>query len=559
MRANFCHAESAVKHENPWIVIEELLHYSNDIKKIIRIIARYLRGLEAGFRKSQVMTIGNLAAYNLISPDPKKRELETAERLLLLHGMVHTQEALAAGKLASLLPTRDGKLIVTRGRLGENSLMRLLGVSCLPILMANTRVAFLYMVFAHCGEFGLVHRSVVSTLARSRKKVWIVRGKALAKKVVSNCPKCDLDRKETLLQQMADIREEQVTVSPPWSNIALDFAGPYVVKGEVNKRVRMKFWILIYCCKATRAVCLLACPGYSTIDFLCKHAEFVYRKGQPLTIVSDKGSQLQAAGKVVAGKLDWDKVAAKNPKTEWIYVPAGAQHRNGMSEAMVKVMKKSLHLALQPGTVLTYAEMVTLLAKITYSINSRPLSLQATSPNSQQEDDMMPITPNHLLLARGSIEVPDMIYDEDNKFSARLNYVQEVYNAWWEKWIQDVLPTLVPCRRWKEIRKNLKVDDIVLMKYEGNIQDDYRRARVLEVYPDQKNLVRTVKVGFRKRDRREKTDVYWKKPLSEQIVAVQRLAVLQAAGEPLATGGPDDQLPLDAGVRAALIRVEVDH
>ena len=108
-------------------------------------------------------------------------------------------------------------------------------------------------------------------------------------------------------------------------------------------------------------------------------------------------------------------------------------------------MKKSLHLALQPGTVLTYAEMVTLLAKITYSINSRPLSLQATSPNSQQEDDMMPITPNHLLLARGFIEVPDMIYDEDNKYSARLNYVQEVYNAWWEKWIQDVLPILVHC------------------------------------------------------------------------------------------------------------------
>ena len=105
----------------------------------------------------------------------------------------------------------------------------------------------------------------------------------------------------------------------------------------------------------------------------------------------------------------------------------------------------------------------------------------------------------------------------------------------------------------------MKVDDIVLMKYEGNIQDDYRRDRVLEVFPDQKNLVRTVKVGFRKRDRREKSDVYWKKPLSEQIVAVQRLAVLQAAGEPLATGGPDDQLPLDAGVRAALIRVEVDH
>ena len=218
--------------------------------------------------------------------------------------MVHTQGALAAGKLASLLPCRDGKIIVTTGRLGEKSMQRLLGVSSLPILMSNSRVAYLYMVEAHTGEFGLVHRSVVSTLARSRKKVWVVRGRNLARKVVNSCPRCDLDRKETLLQHMANIKEEQLTVSPPWSHISLDFAGPYIVKGEVNKRARLKIWILIYCCRATRAVCLLACPGYATADFLIKHAEFVYRKGQPISIVSDKGSQLIAAGKVVAGKMD---------------------------------------------------------------------------------------------------------------------------------------------------------------------------------------------------------------------------------------------------------------
>ena len=101
--------------------------------------------------------------------------------------------------------------------------------------------------------------------------------------------------------------------------------------------------------------------------------------------------------------------------------------------------------------------------------------------------------------------------------------------------------------------KKLKVGDVVLMKYEKNMADDYRIARVIEVYPDHKNLVRTVKVGFRKRDKREKPEVYWKKPLKEQVVAVQRLAVLQAAGELLPTGGPEDQLPLDVGVRATLI------
>ena len=72
-----------------------------------------------------------------------------------------------------------------------------------------------------------------------------------------------------------------------------------------------------------------------------------------------------------------------------------------------------------------------------------------------------------------------------------------------------------------------------MMKYPGQISDDYRMARVMEVYPDHKGLVRTVKVGFRRRDKREKPEVYWKKKLSEEMVAVQRLALLQVAGEPL--------------------------
>jgi hypothetical protein len=62
-------------------------------------------------------------------------------------------------------------------------------------------------------------------------------------------------------------------------------------------------------------------------------------------------------------------------------------------------------------------------------------------------------------------------------------------------------------------------------------------------------------VGFRRRDKREKPDQYWKKPLSEEIVAIQRLALLQSTGEPLPTCGVHDQLPADASVRVALIRV----
>ena len=559
-RANFCH--SGIHTTNPWVAVEELLHYSNSLMKVIRIIARYLRGLDQGFRQLNMMTEDNTAAVKLISEYPTLTEIKRAERLLLLHGMVETQEALRAGKLDSLLPIRDGKLVVTRGRLGEQSLERLLGVASLPILMAGSRTAYLYMVQAHQGEFGLVHRSVVSTLARSRRKVWIVRGRDLAKKVVNTCSKCDRNRKETLLQQMADIKEEQLTVAPPWSHIALDFAGPIKVKGQVNKRAKLSVWILIYSCRSTKAVCMLATPGYSTEDFLCKHSEFVYRKGRPTSIVSDRGSQLVAGGIVLAekdlpcNKLDWKKVTSTNSASDWIFVPIGGQHRNGISEATVKVMKKSLSLALHPSTELTYAEVVTLLSKITYSINSRPLSIATTSPTSQQEDIMLPLTPNHLLLGRATIDVPDMDFKEGDKFSARLAYIQQVHQAWWDRWIRDVLPTLVPCRRWKNIKQNLKEKDIVMMKYSGNIRDDYRLARVLEVYPDKKGLVRTVKLEYRRKDKREKPEIC-KKRMIEEIVAVQRLVLLQAVREPAPTGTAVDDLPHDAVVRAALVQLSL--
>ena len=50
LRAHFCLKKGHTK--NPCTAIEELLFYSDDIRKVLRILARYLRGLEAGFRKS---------------------------------------------------------------------------------------------------------------------------------------------------------------------------------------------------------------------------------------------------------------------------------------------------------------------------------------------------------------------------------------------------------------------------------------------------------------------------------------------------------------------------
>ena len=69
--------------------------------------------------------------------------------------------------------------------------------------------------------------------------------------------------------------------------------------------------------------------------------------------------------------------------------------------------------------------------------------------------------------------------------------------------------------------------------------------------------MRTVRVAFRRRDKREPSHTYWKRPLSEEIFAIQRLSLLQAANEPAPSGGIEDDLPLDIGKRVDLIKASL--
>ena len=95
--------------------------------------------------------------------------------------------------------------------------------------------------------------------------------------------------------------------------------------------------------------------------------------------------------------FDWDKVTRDNKCSTWEFVPVGCQWRN-QTEAMVKILKSALSQSLPTGKELMYSEIITLLARITFSVNYRLLALAHVSSTSQQEDDLMPLTPNQLLL-----------------------------------------------------------------------------------------------------------------------------------------------------------------
>ena len=78
--------------------------------------------------------------------------------------------------------------------------------------------------------------------------------------------------------------------------------------------------------------------------------------------------------------------------------------------------------------------------------------------------------------------------------------------------------------------------DVVMLNYKGNLVDDYKLAKVTDVYPDEQGVVRTVQVSYRKRYKREPVEVYRSKPLVSEKVGVQRLTLLQPVDEDLPTG-----------------------
>ena len=147
-------------------------------------------------------------------------------------------------------------------------MLEVLGVDRLPILMRSSRLATLIMIKAHEEDHWA---NPLDALARSRRYAWIVRGRSLAKLICKSCPSCRLVRVKLSQQLMSDIPPHQLRPCPPFTNISLDFAGPFSARAMGNSRSNIKVWGLVICCQNTRAVKLLATACYSTDDFLTSY------------------------------------------------------------------------------------------------------------------------------------------------------------------------------------------------------------------------------------------------------------------------------------------------
>ena len=234
-----------------------------------------------------------------------------------------------------------------------------------------------------------------------------------------------------------------------------------------------------------------SCVKLETIDVIDK---LIARRGKPHEMFTDNGSNFVGAEKVLRTALQTfnvDKIHChcSQEGIVWSFNPPLASHMGGAWERMIRTIRKVLQSLLGRQT-LNDESLLTLMAEVESIINSRPLVPICFSDSNQE-----PLTPNHLLLLRNSPNLPPGLFSKDDCYSKRRwAQVQYLANQFWRQWLKQFLPNLLNRQKWFQIKKNLQINDIVLLVEDTQQRSKWVLGRVIETYPDKNGLVRAVLV-----------------------------------------------------------------
>jgi hypothetical protein len=368
------------------------------------------------------------------------------------------------------------------------------------------------------------HRGRDATLARFRQRFWIVQGSKVARKVVSSCQLCRLREARFLEQEMGLLPDERLKVGPPFNSVMIDLFGPYMVRGEIQKRISGKAYGVLFTDLCSRAVHIEVAFGYDSASFLLALRRFASVRGWPSVIYSDKGTQLVGAEKELMSmwdSMDKDQIyhLSSESGTSWRFGPADSPWIQGAAESLVKAAKRAIKFAIN-DTRLSPSEFTTLCSEISNMLNERPLG---TLPGHDSEINIL--TPNCQLIGRPFAKNPGG-WSLDTRLSSRLTLIESIANKFWSTWMELYAPVLVRQAKWHRRSVNLCPGDVVVVADSNSVRGRYNLAIVKEVFPGIDGLVRKVIVQYKNYKVGERVHEYTG---SKEVVvsrSVRRLALL---------------------------------
>ena len=420
---------------------------------------------------------------------PSQAEISQAERFWY----IEAQKTMDAKQLIKLNPQVEDGVMMVGGRT-ERWLEATWNRQRFILLPQAHRVTLLITWYEH-SRGG--HLGVEATVAKIRSVYWILGLRKLVKKVIYRCVYCRRKLEIRCKQTMGLLPIERLKPCPVFSNVGVDYFGPFTIRGEVQKRIHGKCYGVVFVCLIVGAVYVDVAVDYSTDGFMQVLRRFVSLRGCPTRIYSDDGTQLVGASnelKRIVNGIRWtdvEKECVELGAIKWMFSPANAPWYNGAVEALVKTVKRALNSAVG-SQIMTFSELQTCMFEAGQLVNQRPIGRVPSAP-----DDGSYLSPNDMLLGRSSPRAPQIAFEKLADENTRIGFIQQVVNSFWKRWTREVFPQMVGRPKWHTSSRNLEEGDIVLVQDSNALRGEWKMARVTEAVAGLDGKVRRVKLFYR--------------------------------------------------------------
>ncbi|CAH2100530.1 unnamed protein product [Euphydryas editha] len=328
-----------------------------------------------------------------------------------------------------------------------------------------------------------------------RQQFWILSARRVIRHRVFKCIRCFRCRAQPEAPFMGDLPADRVNPQPVFSQVTTDFAGPFLVKSSTLRNAKLlKAYFCIFVCLSTKAVHLEAVSALTTEAFLAALQRFISRRGTPVLIRSDCGTNyvgtrnhLIEVQNFLTANNDTITHKLANQHVTWLLNPPKGPWFGALHEINIKSTKQLLYRVIGEQH-LTFEEFSTLLTRIEAVLNSRPLC-----PLSSDPSDFQPLTAGHFIIGRPLTALPEPSFD-DRPLSAlkRFQLIQALSQRFWTLWTRSYLHTLQTRSKWLSPSSPPQVGELVLVKEDNLPPLQWKLGRITRTIPGKDGVIRVV-------------------------------------------------------------------
>lgn len=311
-----------------------------------------------------------------------------------------------------------------------------------PVLLRRCGVVDQFILDVHDQIQHAGASFVISELRR--QGVWILRPKKSVSSVIRTCRRCYRFIAAPAAEASPPYPSSRVTLDRAFTYTGMDLGGPMYLKDG------SKTWFVLFTCMTVRAIHLELVSSLSEEALRLAVQRFISRRGTPVKLISDHGTNFVALSRWIAGRgipIEYEFTVERGP---WW---------GGAWERLIRAVKCLLRRGIGKS-LLNWEQLETVLVEAEKVINRRPITFQWEG--AHPDGIPLPVFPEQFLLPPAAdVSLKQRDFDVTEQLQLRETYFQELSAIWHTEYLLQVLGSKGEI--WKSQPSPLHLGEVVLV------------------------------------------------------------------------------------------------